>query len=62
VERFHFKNLSELEYREKYLIIIPNRFAALENLKYSESINGTWENVKENVKMLSKESLGMYEP
>ena len=41
--------------------MIPNRFAALENLNDSEDINGAWENIKENIKTSAKESLGLFE-
>jgi len=33
----------------------------LENLNYSKDINRTWESIKENIKTLAKESLGLYE-
>ena len=40
VEIFNLRKLSELEVRKHYQIEITNRFAALENLKGSEDING----------------------
>ena len=40
-------------------IEISHRFAALENLNYSEDINRAWENIKENIKILAKGSLGL---
>jgi len=40
---------------------IPSRFAALENLNYSQDINWAWENFKENIKTSAKEGLGLYE-
>jgi hypothetical protein len=33
----------------------------LENLNYSEDINGGWENIKEENKISAKESLSLYE-
>jgi methionyl-tRNA synthetase len=33
----------------------------LENLNISEDINRAWENIKENIKISAKESLGLYE-
>jgi hypothetical protein len=36
-------------------------FAALENMNDSENINRAWENMKENIKISAKESLGLYE-
>jgi len=56
VEIFNFKKLNELEVRKQYQIKISNRLAALENLNYSEDINGAWEN-----KISAKESLSLYE-
>ena len=56
MEIFNFKKLNELEVRKQYQIKISNRLAALENLNYSEDINGAWEN-----KISAKESLSLYE-
>jgi len=50
-----------LEFRKLYQIEISKRFAALENLNDSEGINRAWENIKENNKTSTKESLGLYE-
>jgi hypothetical protein len=61
VERFNLKNLSELEFRKHYHIKISNRFAALENLSDSMDINRAWDDIKENIKISGKESLGLYE-
>jgi hypothetical protein len=44
--------------KEQYQINISNRFAALENLNDSKDINRAWENIKENVKISAKDSLG----
>jgi hypothetical protein len=59
VQRLNLKKLSELEVRKQ--IKISNRFAALENLNVSNDINRAWENIKENIKISAKESLGLYE-
>jgi hypothetical protein len=50
-----------MEVRKKYQIEISKRFASLENLNDSEDINRAWENIKENVKTSSKESLSLSE-
>jgi hypothetical protein len=42
--------LSELEVRKQYQSKISIRFAALENLNYSEDIDTAWENIKMNNK------------
>jgi uncharacterized protein YPO0396 len=60
-ERFNLKKLSELKVRKQYQLKISDRFAALENLNVSEDINRAWEDIKENIKISSKESLGVHE-
>ena len=60
-ERFHLRKLDELEVRKQYQIEISNTFAALENLSDSEDINRAWEDIKQNIKISAKESLGLYE-
>ena len=61
MEKFNLRKLNELEVRKQYQIHISNRFAALENLNDSKNINGVWENIKENIKTATKDSLGLYE-
>ena len=61
VERFNVSKLNELEVGKQYQIEISNRFAALENLTYSEDVNRTWGNIKENIKTSVKKSLGLHE-
>jgi len=46
---------------EQYQIEITNRFAALENLHADEDVNRTCENIKENILISAKESLGVHE-
>jgi len=36
-------------------------FVALESLNDSENINRAWDNIKENIKTLAKESSGLYD-
>ena len=48
-----------MEVRTQNQIEIINRFAVLENISDDEDINRTWENIKENIKTLTKESLGL---
>jgi len=61
VERLNLRKLNDLEAMKQYQVKISNRFAALEVLSDSEDINRAWENIKENIKILAKESLGLYE-
>ena len=60
-ERFNFRKLNELEVRKQYQIKISERFAAFENLRYSKDVDRAWENIKENIKISAKESLGLHE-
>jgi hypothetical protein len=46
--------------RNSFQIEISNRFKALENLNDSEDVNRTWENIRENIKISAKETLGLY--
>jgi len=59
--RFNLSKLNELEGRKQYQIEITNRFAALENLNEDEDINRIWGNIKHNIQISGKESLGMHE-
>ena len=60
MERFSLKKLSELEVRKRYQIKISNTFAALGNLNDSKAVNRAWENIRENIKISAKDSLGLY--
>jgi uncharacterized FlaG/YvyC family protein len=59
-ERFNLVKPNELEVRKEYQIEISNRFAASENLCDSKDIKRGWENIKENIKISAKDSLGMH--
>jgi hypothetical protein len=61
VERFNTRKLIELEVRKQCQIKISNWFAALENLSDRKDINRAWEDIKDNIKITAKESLGLYE-
>ena len=61
MERFNLRNLSELEVRKQYQIKISNWFASLGNVSNDEYINRILENIKENIKISAKESLGLHE-
>ena len=60
-ERFNLRKVNRLEIRKQYQIEISNRFASLENLNDSEVINRACENIKEDIKTSSKESLSLSE-
>jgi hypothetical protein len=48
------------EVRKQFQIEISDRFEALENLNDSEDVNRAWENIRENIKISAKETLGLY--
>jgi hypothetical protein len=58
MDRFNLKKLNDVEGKEQYRVEISNRFAALENLDNEVDINGVGGNIRENIKISSKESLG----
>jgi hypothetical protein len=60
-EKLNHRKLNELEVRKQYQIKISKRYATLENLSDSKNINRAWDNIKENIKISAKESLGLYE-
>jgi hypothetical protein len=47
-----------MEVREQFQIEISSRFEALVNLNDSEDVNRAWENIRENIKISAKETLG----
>ena len=61
VERFNLWKLNELEFRKQYQITISTGFVIFENLRDSKDIIRAWENIRENIKISAKESLGLYE-
>ena len=46
---------------KQYQMKISNTFAALENLSECKGINRAWNNIKGNIKISVKESLGLHE-
>jgi hypothetical protein len=60
MQRFDLKKLNDAEIKEQYQVKISNRFAAFENLEDNVDINRAWKNVRENIKILAKASLGHY--
>jgi hypothetical protein len=60
-ERFNLKKLNEVEGKARHCVEISNRFAALEDLDVEVEIKSASETIRENIKMLVKESLDYYE-
>jgi hypothetical protein len=61
MKRFNLKKLNEVEGKDKFRIVVSNRFAALEDLDAEVEINVIWEMIREHTKISDKESLGYYE-
>jgi hypothetical protein len=59
--RFNLKNLNEVEGKEQYHVVVSNRFAALEDLDAEMEINSAWKMIRDNIKILAKESQGYLE-
>jgi hypothetical protein len=57
MERFSLKELNKVEAKEKYRVEVSNRFAALEDLDTEVDINSAWETIREDIKILTKESV-----
>ena len=60
-ERYKLRKLNELKVRKQYQTETTNRFAALKNLSYGEDIHRAWENINENIKTSTKQSLDLHE-
>jgi hypothetical protein len=61
LDRFKLKKLNEVEGKEQYRVEISNSFASLENLDTEVDVNKAWETIRDNMKILAKESPGYYE-
>jgi hypothetical protein len=57
MERFNLKLLNKVDGKEKYLVEVLNRFAALEDFSIEVDINSTWEMIRENINVSAKENL-----
>jgi hypothetical protein len=55
---FNIKNLNKVAGKEKYCVKVSNRSAALEDLDAEVDISIALERIRENLKLLAKESLG----
>jgi hypothetical protein len=56
MERFNLEKLNEVEGKEQYRVEVSNSFAALQNLDAEVEINSGCEMIRENMKILAKES------
>jgi hypothetical protein len=60
MQRFDLKTLNDAEVKEQYQIKTSVRFVVLEILDDTVHISGAWENMRENINISAKESLGHY--
>jgi hypothetical protein len=51
MERFNLKKLNEMEGKERSRVVVPNRFAALEDFDPEMDVNSAWEMIGENIKI-----------
>jgi hypothetical protein len=61
MERFNLKKLNDVEGNEKYHVEVSNRFAAWEDLHTEVDISSAWETIRDNIKILVKDSLAYHE-
>jgi exonuclease III len=57
-ERLNVKKLNKGHVKEQYQVTNRNKFATMGNSEDSGDINGTWDNIRENIKTSAQESLG----
>jgi hypothetical protein len=50
----------QVQVKKQYQVKITHRFAALENFNDNVDMNTAWENIRENINISAKESLGHY--
>jgi hypothetical protein len=58
MERFSLKKLNKGGVEEQYQVTTKNKFAAMENLDDNGDINTAQDTIRENIKILAKESIG----
>jgi hypothetical protein len=61
MQRFDLRKLNDAEVKEEYQVKITNRFEALESFDDNVDMNRAWENIRENIEIAAKASLGHYE-
>jgi hypothetical protein len=61
MERFNLKALNEVDETEQFCVEVSNRFAALGDLDAKVEINNAWGNIRENITISAKGSLGCFE-
>ena len=54
MDRFYLQNQHQMEVRKHYQLKITKKFTSLENLDENEDINRVLENIRRNMKILTK--------
>jgi hypothetical protein len=52
--RFNLKKFNEVEGKDRYSVLVPNKFSALEDLDAEAEINTIWVTIRENIKNSAK--------
>jgi hypothetical protein len=60
MERFNLKQLIEEKVKEQYQITVKNKFAAMGDLDDKRDIIIACDTISENIKILAKESIGLW--
>jgi hypothetical protein len=61
LERFDLKKL-DAEVKKKYQLELSSKFATLENLDRSLSVNSAWESIRDIIKASAKDNIGYHRP
>jgi hypothetical protein len=61
MENLNPQKLNRVEGKEKYNFEISSRFAALQNFDAEMDANRAWESTREDIKILTKDSISYYE-
>ncbi|KAJ4448541.1 hypothetical protein ANN_10559 [Periplaneta americana] len=64
INRFNILKLKDEETKQRYLVEISNRFAALATADEAEEeldVNSVWDNIRDNIKIAAEQSIGYLE-
>jgi hypothetical protein len=60
MERFNLNKLNDVEGKLQFHVEVSNRFTALEDFDTEVEINSTWETIRDNMKISTKEIVGYF--
>jgi hypothetical protein len=61
MDSFNLKKVNEGDIKEQYQVTIRKKLVALENLQHNWDINRAWDDIRENIKISTQETLGYCE-